>query len=400
MSLLQRIGVLLIVLSIILIGTIYYINSEISVKTQPFSSYTVLSSSWEKFKVLFVNRDGRVINYSQNAVTTSDAQAFALLRSVWIDDKTTFDAVWQWTRVNLQHHTDSLFGWEWGENIDGTYGFIKGGGEKNHTSADANIALALLLASARWKDPSYKEQAKPIIISIWQHDTVMIGKKRFVLPGSWANNGKSFIIQPYAFTPYAWRAFASLDSEHDWKGLIDQTYTFLHTISESPLNTKRSVGLPPESVLINSATGELQALESGEVTSAYKGSVLAVPWGVALDYFWSHDLEAKSYLDSSFTFLKTTYLTSQKLAGAYTHDGKILEEKEDPRMYATLLGYFLLSDPDLAKKLYEGKILRLYRNDENTFLQSLPPDEQSWLWLAAALYNHSLNPFGVITQKN
>ena len=85
------IGFFFILLGIILIAVLAYLSGGFQNKTEPFSAYSVLSSSWEKYKEQFINQDGRVIDYSQGDITTSEGQSYAMLRAVWIDDKAAFD---------------------------------------------------------------------------------------------------------------------------------------------------------------------------------------------------------------------------------------------------------------------------------------------------------------------
>src|SRR3989338_4521076 len=96
------IGYLFLMTSLIILTYVFYANSKYPNLTRPFSPYTILSSSWEKYKNKFINFDGRIIDYSIGDVTTSEGQSYALLRSVWIDDKENFDLVWKWTKENLK----------------------------------------------------------------------------------------------------------------------------------------------------------------------------------------------------------------------------------------------------------------------------------------------------------
>ena len=107
-------GYFLIFISFVLILYAIFLNTNAAKKNQTFSSYTFLSSSWEKYRDEFINQDGRVVDYSQNGITTSEAQSYALLRSVFIGDKAAFDKVWSWTKNNLKRPQDNLFGWRWG----------------------------------------------------------------------------------------------------------------------------------------------------------------------------------------------------------------------------------------------------------------------------------------------
>src|SRR5581483_2836031 len=153
------IGYVFIIIAICVLIFVLYRNSQYSQRVQTFSTYTLLQSSWEKYKTQFLNKDGRIIDPSQNNITTSEGQSYALLRAVWMDDKDTFDKVWTWTKNDLKRPNDHLFGWRWGKRSSGTYGFIENGGDNSASDADSDIALALILASRRWNADSYKSAA-------------------------------------------------------------------------------------------------------------------------------------------------------------------------------------------------------------------------------------------------
>lgn len=72
---------------------VLYSNSRYNGYTRTFSPYTLLQSSWERYKVQFLSNDGRIVDHSSKGVTTSEGQSYALLRSVWLDDRETFDKV-------------------------------------------------------------------------------------------------------------------------------------------------------------------------------------------------------------------------------------------------------------------------------------------------------------------
>lgn len=82
-------GLFVFIIGLGILVSVLYLRSHRSQQTYTFSSYTLLTSSWEKYKIRFINQDGRVIDYSQNGITTSEGQSYAMLQAVWIDDKET-----------------------------------------------------------------------------------------------------------------------------------------------------------------------------------------------------------------------------------------------------------------------------------------------------------------------
>ena len=98
-----------------------------------------LSALWSLYRYTHV-QSGRVVALDEDGITTSEGQAYAMLRAVWANDRASFDAVWAWTRENLQVRPDRLLAWRWkGRVLD----------LNAATDADQDAALALVLAPRR-----------------------------------------------------------------------------------------------------------------------------------------------------------------------------------------------------------------------------------------------------------
>lgn len=386
----QAIGIILIIISLLLTATVLYIKSSYSQVTRTYSSYALLHSSWEDYKERFIQEDGRVLDYSQGAVTTSEGQSYAMLRSVWIDDKATFDHVWGWTQINLQRDDDALFGWRWGQREDQSYGFIENGGENSASDANVDIALALILAGKRWDNPEYIEEAQKILDDIWELEIAEAQGKRYLIAGNWAQNEVELVLNPSYFAPYAFRIFDDIDDSRDWRSLIDPAYQLLENSSLALLNDESGVGLAPNWVAINRETGALSTPDVDNLNTQYGFDAMRTPWRTALDYIWNEDSQAKEYLQLACTPLMESYTTKGRIASVYSHDGEVIDSSENPTAYSTALGCFKVINPDLADTLYQEKIVSLYANDEDSFNPEIPYYEQNWLWFGAALYHDQI----------
>jgi endoglucanase len=389
----KYLGYFFIIFGVSIFLYVTYMDSKYAYISRPFSSYTLLVSSWEKYKQQFINQDGRVVDDTQKNTTTSEGQSYAMLRAVYIDDKESFDKVWQWTKNNLKRPSDNLFGWRWGLNNQGTYGFLENGGDNSASDADTDIALALIFAGKRWNNDNYTNQAKTILQDIWNKETGVANSKRYLIAGNWANSSNELIINPSYFSPYAWRIFAKVDTKNDWSSLIAPAYTLLINSGQNKLDQNQGVGLPPDWLAINKTNGTVSATQIGSLTTNYSFDAMRIPWKIALDYQWNKDQNAYNYLLNSYKRLSEIYTQEDKLPTALNHSGQILQNQENPTMYATALGYFMIVEPEAAKKIYEEKILRLYSNDQNTFNSNIPYYEQNWLWFGSGIYNHQLVPF-------
>lgn len=386
-------GYVLILFGTAIVVTVIYKNSHINDTTRVFSSYNLLASSWVQYKSKFINQDGRVIDYSQNNITTSEGQSYAMLRAVWMDDKQTFDTVWNWTTTNMRRETDALFGWKWGKLKDTTYGFLENGGENSAADANSDIALALILAGKRWQEKSYTDQAKVILHDHWEVETATVSGKNYQLAGNWAQDENRIIVNPSYFSPYSWEIFAQVDKEHDWKSLISPAYALLNDSGTAPLDKQTGIGLPPDWVAINKVDGNLSATNLPDLDTDYSYDALRTPWRVALDYRWNNRQEAKEYLLKQYEPLKKLYSNLGYVPGQLAHDGDVINTAENPSLYAAAIGYFQLADKSLANKMYKEKIARLYSNDESGFSKEIPYYEQNWLWFGAAMYHDYLKAY-------
>lgn len=388
------IGALLLALGTVLLIFAALLFYLFRVNRPTFSPYTVLTASWEYYKQRHIDNTGRVIDFvDQGDLTTSEGQSYAMLRAVWIDDQTTFDQVWNWTQNNLKRPNDALFGWRWELNDSGQGGFSPDGGENSASDADQDIALALILASRRWANDEYLNQARPILADTWQINTASVSGQRYLTAGNWAISEEAIILNPSYFPPYAWRIFAQVDPERDWESLIDPAYDVLNKSAELPLNTNESSGLPPNWIALNPQSGELSAPNSDLLTTHYSYDAVRIPWRIALDHFWFKESRAEAYLNTAFAGLLEEYRQNNRLVSEYRHNGEPLTDHESPTMYATFLSLLQVISPEEADQLYQNKILTLYSNDENGFLSTIPYYEQNWLWFASALYLDQLSNF-------
>lgn len=385
----KLIGITFIVLALGLFLFVFYNQSRFSKTSRTYSSYSILASSWTKYKQQFMDR-GRAVDHSQKGITTSEGQSYALLRAVWIDDKPAFDETWQWTKTTLKRPDDNLFGWRWGQKKDGTYGFLEDGGGNSASDADTDIALALIFASKRWNNPKYLEEAKPILEDIWKLEVDQVNGKNYLVAGNWAKGGAKLIINPSYFAPYAWRIFAEVDRDRDWNSLIDPGYELLTLSGREKLDRGYAVGLPPNWMGLRRDSGKLENADLPNLNTDYSYDAIRTPFRVALDYKWFKEPRALVYLAENYKLLNEFYGKHNKLSTTYAHDGADIDHNENPAMYATSLGYFSLVHPKTADKIYREKIIKLYAGDKDTFNPDIPYYEQNWLWFGAALYNNFL----------
>src|SRR5258708_33260711 len=73
-------------------------------KTEPKNT-GLLVTSWISYKRNFIKDSGQVVD-PPNGNSTSEAESYALTRSLEMNDKVEFDRVWNWTQNNLQKRSN------------------------------------------------------------------------------------------------------------------------------------------------------------------------------------------------------------------------------------------------------------------------------------------------------
>ena len=140
----------------------------------------------------------------------SEGQSYGMITSLYSNDQTTFNRVWDAAETAMWNEGSKLYDWRVG---------AKGGliGTGMATDADEDIALMLLFADSLarkgvWKPHTgpkgadYRKRALEIINTIWGSAVV---DGRYLAPGAgWG--GKAF-VNPGYFSPASYRIFAKVD---------------------------------------------------------------------------------------------------------------------------------------------------------------------------------------------
>jgi endoglucanase len=355
----------------------------------------ILQRTWTAYKRDYIQQDGRVVDHAADVVSTSEGQSYAMLRAVWMQDRTTFDQVYQWTRNNMQVRGDKLFAWKWGRRPDGTWRQLD---DTSASDADQDIALALLMASQIWPEKDgasspYQADALAILHDLWNKETHQTPFGRTLLPGDWAMQDKSLPggirINPSYFSPYEYRVFASVDRKHPWKKLIDSSYKIWEAITSQTL-TK----LPSDWVEVSLEDKKVTLFPPENIDGDYSYEAVRTPWRVGLDYMLvralgENDPRAEVYLRKS-DFLVQYFLIHKRLPGPLTRDGIERHQLDSDATYGCHLIQFALQDPKAADLLGREHILATL-NSRGLWIPELNYYAQNWLWLGLLGYNAFLN---------
>jgi endoglucanase len=328
-----------------------------------------------------------VIDWQAESRSTSESQAYAMLRSVLADDPETFARTLKWAEDNLARHqgktsggplSDRLWSWNWGKQ--GEQWVIL---DANFASdADIDAATALILAARRWNKPAYLELAKLKLKDLWQLSTVSQGGQRYLLPGPRAafDKGDRLQFNPSYLAPYAFRLFASVDPERDWQSLVSSSYRILEASSD--LSAK---GLPSDWIEMDLQGNFHPISQPSQLSSQYSFDAYRVWWRVALDLIWYDAPEARQYLTQHLGSLRETWQQEQRLFAQYDLDGNPLVDYEATSQYGMLYPAFQKLDPAIAAEMFQFKLLPQYKqglwDDESAYYS------QNLAWLGIFPYD-------------
>jgi endoglucanase len=393
MKISKMVGIGLIVIALAILGFVWFKNSSDGDVPLVFSEKSMLQVLWKNYKSDYLEAGSfRAVDKQQNNITTSEGQSYTMLRAVWMDDKTTFDAAYKWTNDNLRRKNDHLFSWLYGENSDGTYSIQTAkGGYNTANDADTDIALSLIFAHARWNDQNYLNDAKNIVNDLWNTSVITIKGVPYMTADDLEKTSSiKPIINPSYLAPYSYKIFATIDPSHDWNAVASSSYAVLNATADLPLDKQSSDGLPADWVVIDRTTGTISAPDpSTNLNTDFSYDALRAPWRVALDYQWSNDPRAKAYLDR-LGFLKGEWESKKMIYSDYGHDGSTVSTNEAPAMYGGTIGYFMYSDPADAVDIYNQKIKYLFNSDTNTWKSDMSYYDSNWVWFGMGLYNNLL----------
>lgn len=179
--------------------------------------------AWQRFSERFIQADGRVIDITFDAKSTSEGQSYALFFALVANQPQQFETVLNWTSANLADKElgEKLPGWLWGKRDDGSWG-IK---DKNAASdADLWIAYALLEAGRLWQTPKYTELGKKMLALVRKQEVVDAGAAgTLLLPGpvGFELSGERYRFNPSYLPGFMFRYFANVDSSGPWQAIWD-----------------------------------------------------------------------------------------------------------------------------------------------------------------------------------
>lgn len=202
-------------------------------------------SFWSDYSHIFIDDQGRVIDFHQHGDSTSEGESYALFFALVANKPAQFAKILSWTNNNLAAGQlgPKLPGWLWGKNPDGKWMLLS-----PHSAADADLWLAytLIQAGKLWHRSDYTDLGLTLAQTIVREEVVTISFSSRVndrsvhlsytpmlLPGYF---GFHLAAEQYVFNPSylplpLLLGLAQADPQGPWQQMASQLPQFLHAIS-------------------------------------------------------------------------------------------------------------------------------------------------------------------------
>ena len=308
---------------------------------------------------------------TKEGITTSEGQAYAMLRAVWANDRPAFDEVWRWTKENLQVREDRLLAWKWKDRVL----------DRNAaTDADQDAALALVLAWRRFGEPRFLDEARGLLRDIWEKEVVLAGGRPFPTGGNWARAERYPTLHVAYLAPYAYEVFAAIDPGRPWKELVRSSYDLLRF-----LYVDRGVALPPELVYLDPRSGAILLERPGDGGGPAPSGYDAVPifWRVALDARWFGRRGEADVRERMLRFPREAWRSEGRLRDRATTAGRPLSTLDGLPLLASVQALARVEDPALAEEMRAARLDALFERALSG--DPTPYYLHNWLWFGRAL---------------
>jgi endoglucanase len=238
---------------------------------------------WQAYADRFIQADGRVVEFSADARTTSEGQAYALLFSLVANDRKRFERILAWTEDNLVQGRlgDRLPAWLWGKDGDGRWQVLDANAASD---ADLWMAYALLEAGRLWSEPELTARARALMERIKASEVVCLPQLGpMLLPGPYGfrTDEKTWRFNPSYLPLQLLRALAEHDPGGPWQRLAENTVTMIQATAPK--------GLVPDWVAYDT--------QKGFIPDPIKGSIGS--FDAIRVYLWAGMLDARDALASA-----------------------------------------------------------------------------------------------------
>ncbi len=177
-------------------------------------------SAAEHFLNRYVTSDGRVVRIDQGGDTVGEGQAYGMLMAAAIGDSQRFNTIWSWTQKNLRRPDGLIsFHWQDGHVVD----------PQAASDADLDASRALLVASCRFHNPGFRQQALQLGNAIMQVEVAPVQGEPVLTAGPWAVT-PPITIDPSYFSPATYALLGAASKNSAWTGLAASSRSITSTL--------------------------------------------------------------------------------------------------------------------------------------------------------------------------
>jgi endo-1,4-beta-D-glucanase Y len=239
-------------------------------------------TTWKMRNVQSCSGGSAIVKRDAGSVV-SEGIGYGMLLSSAFSDRPLFDGLFRYYNDHLDDN--GLMNW-----AAGIPNGMCAPPENNHansaTDGDLDTTMALVQADRVWPDGGYLAKAQALAAKILAKEVVDCSGRATLRPGdAWGacTDASTDKVNPSYFAPGYYRVFAARfpDQAARWNGLLKGTY-YLY-----PILQKGMSGLVPD--WSNSDGTNLYG-------SSYGYEACRAPWRVAVDYAWTGDTGAKTFL--------------------------------------------------------------------------------------------------------
>jgi endo-1,4-beta-D-glucanase Y len=176
---------------------------------------------WDSYQDHFIQKDGRVVDYERDNLTTSEGQSYAMFFALVANDRPAFERIYRWTSQNLADGdlANNLPAWSWGRKPDGTLG-----AKDSNSASDADLWIAydLLQAGRLWKQREYIATGESLLRQIAAREVSQTTGFPVLLPGhtGFVHEG-SVIANPSYMPLFLLEAAAKAQPAGPWKMMAE-----------------------------------------------------------------------------------------------------------------------------------------------------------------------------------
>lgn len=182
---------------------------------------------WTQYQDHFIQKDGRVVDYDRDNLTTSEGQSYAMFFALVANDSSSFDLLYRWTVSNLANGDlqSNLPAWSWGRKPDGTLG-VK---DLNSASdADLWIAYDLIQAGHLWKRHEYTMAGDALLKQIASREVSRNHAFPILLPAHDGFEHDDAIVTNASYMPpFLFEAAAKAQPQGPWKAMAASLPTLI-----------------------------------------------------------------------------------------------------------------------------------------------------------------------------